>query len=533
MRVTPRMLAAQAQRELQAGLAAISRQQGLISAGKKFLAPSDDPAGAARSLTIRSRQAANVQFQRNVTAARTTLGTADQAMRAISEIVTQAREAAVQGASDNTDGLARQSLASTVNQLLETLVTLGNTRSSAGTFIFGGQESMVAPYTAARDTAGRITAVTPNPRGIDGETAAEISEGVTVPTTVSGTAIFGAHADPTQAFDVLMRLRDSLDGQPLLTFRADVTSGGAADAGAYAGIAGAADLEITGPRGTAFVTPTAAGDDAVSYSGNASSAIAAAARINQAALATGVTATATSARITYSAGSFASDATLDGLTAGNILVINGQSITGAVAGATAAERRDALVALINTQLGATGVAASAVPGGDAFTLTAADGRNISIETDATVTPASANAVLFGFAAGLTGTGAATSVVARGGVQLAAEAPVGVKVASGAGLQSQMSGQGTTGIQASLDELSAALDRVLTPATVVGARLAWVGLLDERLQGESVQLASNLSSVEDIDIAKAAIDLQQLQIFYEGALASSARIVQLSLLNFLK
>src|SRR5262249_21979440 len=197
------------------------------------------------------------------------------------------------------------------------------------------------------------------------------------------------------------------------------------------------------------------------------------------------------------------------------------------------ERRDALVALINAQSGATGVVASAVPGGDAFALTAADGRNISLETDGTTTAASVNATFFGFVTGLTGTGAATAVVARGGVQLTSSAPVTVTPATGSPLNGQMSGQGTTGLQTALTDITTVLDRVTGPATLVGTRLAWLGLMDGRLSDESLNLSGDLSRIEDLDVAKAASDLQQLQTFYQGALASGATIMQVSLLNFLK
>jgi flagellar hook-associated protein 3 FlgL len=532
MRVTPSMMSAQVQRELQAALAAIAHQQELLSSGRRILAPSDDPGGAAQAVAIRSRQAATAQFQNNVAAAKAALSAGDSALRSIVEVVIQAQEAAVQGASDTNDDLARQSIGANVNQLLETLVTLANSRSGTGTFLFGGQESTTAPYTVTRDASGQITAVAPNPRGIDGSTPAEVGEGVTVPTMVSGTAIFGAATDPTYAFDVLIRLRDNLNGERLLSFQPDVGPAGTANPNAYSGIASATDLQIGGPAGTAFVAPTVAGDDIVSYSGNSSSAIAAAAKINLLTPTTGVTATVTKAQVTYSTGTFANDITLDG-TAGKTLVVNGTSILGAVSGTTAAERRDALVALITAQGAATGVAASAVPGSDAFTLTAADGRNISIETDATVTATSVNADFFGFTTGLTGTGAATSVVARGGVQLTASAPVSVTPATGSVLASQMSGQGTTGLQAALGDLSSVLDRVVGPSTLVGTRLSWLGLLEERLANESLGLASDLSRIEDLDVAKAATELQQLQTFYEGALASGAKLLQLSLLDFLK
>ena len=58
MRVTQSMMSAQVQRELQAALAAIARQQERISSGRRILVPADDPAGAAQAVAIRSRQAA-------------------------------------------------------------------------------------------------------------------------------------------------------------------------------------------------------------------------------------------------------------------------------------------------------------------------------------------------------------------------------------------------------------------------------------------------------------------------------------------
>ncbi len=49
-----------------------------------------------------------------------------------------------------------------------------------------------------------------NPRGIDGAHLAELADGVTLSTSVSGTGAFGATTDPTYAFDVLIDLRDAL-----------------------------------------------------------------------------------------------------------------------------------------------------------------------------------------------------------------------------------------------------------------------------------------------------------------------------------
>jgi len=262
----------------------------------------------------------------------------------------------------------------------------------------------------------------------------------------------------------------------------------------------------------------------VSAVGNSTSAIATAVKINAATATTGVTATVTQAQIAYTTGTFANDITLDG-TAGKKLVINGTSVTGAVSGASAAARRDALVTLINAQVSGVVAAASGTAG---FTLTAADGRNISMQTDATVTGTSANANFVGYTTGLT----SEVVVARGGITLTAArdfTSTAAQTPSG-----QIGGTGAAAsVQRALDELSTALERAMVPATTAGTRLNWLELIEARLRDEAMLVASNLSRIEDLDFVKAVEDLKQIQMFYEAGLASSARILQQSLLNFLK
>lgn len=528
MRVTQRLLNDRTLADLQTALEALERQQRLVSSGRRIGEPSDDPAGAAQAVTVRSRQALNEQFQRNVAEARSALTLADSVLQSVRDTMDRAREAAVQGANGTNDAVARRSIGDHVDQLLEALVSLANSRGGRGEYIFGGQESLAAPYRATRDAGGRITAVEVNARGIDAATPAEVAEGVTVATGVSGTAVFGAPTDPANAFDVLVRLRDDLYGLKSLALEPDVTTTGAVSPSAFLGIDAADDLAIAGPRGSAAVALTAAADDPRSSAGAATSAIALAARINAGAAETGVTATVTRAVVTYRDGTFGSDLTLDG-SAGRTLVINGQSIAGSVSGETPAARRDALVALINAASDATGITAAAVPGTDDFALVAEDGRNIAIETDDTLTGTSVNATVFGFARGLTG----PAVVARGGVRLAAGGEIAMTVAPDGGLADQVRGEGTTGLQASLDALTQVLDRATVPSTLVGTRLGWLDLVENRLGDESVVLARTRSRIEDLDFARAVQDLKQIQTAYEAAMAAAARLLQRSLLDFLR
>lgn len=231
MRVTPSMVNARVLHDLQRTLAALAKEQARLSSGRRLLTPSDDPAAAARSLTLRARRGAVAQFLANVAEARSRLSRADSLLRDVAEVLIQARETAIQGANDTQDALARKSLAAKMDQLLESLLGLALARDGRGEHLFAGQEVTREPYTPSRDpVSGRITAVIANPRGIDGERPVEVAEGLTVASSVGGSAIFGevAGSETPHAFEVLIRLRDALDQNDGAAARALLTELGAA-----------------------------------------------------------------------------------------------------------------------------------------------------------------------------------------------------------------------------------------------------------------------------------------------------------------
>jgi flagellin-like hook-associated protein FlgL len=342
--------------------------------------------------------------------------------------------------------------------------------------------------------------------------------------------VYGAPADATYAFDVLIRLRDSLESNrpgvlQALALAADLTGGGAANPAAFQGIDGATDLRIDGPLGGAFVRLTAGGDDTVSTAGNATSAIALAAAINAATAATGVAAVATAATFVVPG----SAELFDDITLGpGDLVINGQSVqvTLAAGAGNNALNRDTFIAAVNALAATTGVVAAAGPG-SGITFTAADGRNIAIRTAAGSGDGSVADEILGFAGPL----AADTVVARGGVQLSA---AGVFTTTEANAADEIAGEGrASGVGVALEDLGGALERMLGPQTLVGARLNWIGLVEERLGGESVSLAGARSRLEDLDVPAAVQEYEQMKLFYEAALASSAGLIRTSLLDFLR
>jgi len=89
------------------------------------------------------------------------------------------------------------------------------------------------------------------------------------------------------------------------------------------------------------------------------------------------------------------------------------------------------------------------------------------------------------------------------------------------------------IRAEIDNVAIARERVTSAGLLLGTRLAWLDTLESRLGDEAVSLATSLGAVEDADMVKAISDMNQIQTFYEGGLASGARLLQQSLLDFLR
>lgn len=85
----------------------------------------------------------------------------------------------------------------------------------------------------------------------------------------------------------------------------------------------------------------------------------------------------------------------------------------------------------------------------------------------------------------------------------------------------------------LAELDSQMDNVLKERADLGARMNRMELSISRLDGLEVSTTSLLSNEEDIDIAKVMIDLKTEENVQRAALSIGARIIQPSLVDFLR
>jgi flagellar hook-associated protein 3 FlgL len=89
------------------------------------------------------------------------------------------------------------------------------------------------------------------------------------------------------------------------------------------------------------------------------------------------------------------------------------------------------------------------------------------------------------------------------------------------------------LSADLAAVDAAQDRISTAQATVGARSSRVAKAEDLNTTRSLTLSAQLGSIEDVDIAKATMELSAQQLGYQAALAVTAKVLQPTLMDFLR
>jgi flagellin len=389
--VNTNIQALNAQNNLTKSGSLLSKAMTRLSSGLRVNSAADDAAGLAISTRLASQIRGLSQAIRNANDGVAILQTAEGALNEITSITTRIKELSVQSATGSNSASDRTSLNNEVQSLISEVTRI------------------------AVQTKFGTTAL------MDGSFNVQFQVGVNAGETV-GAAVANYRASSLSA---------SVASQAL-TFQAAVTNVGAADANTYTGVGTTTTLQVSGPKGVAFARVAVAGDDTASYMENTKSAIATSKVINEISSQTGVTASVTAATFTTTdAAQFTNDINLDGSSANKTVKINGQQVTVNLNGGSVAADRQLFIDAVNSQVSGVTAATSGTAG---LTLTAADGRNISVVAAGTGANV-AGGEIFGF----TTTVAAEKVLARGGLTLQA----GGSITSTFLTSAQVGGDGTT------------------------------------------------------------------------------------------
>lgn len=163
--------------------AELAKTQQQVATGDRILAPSDDPAAATRILELNQAIDNNNQFQRNADVADARLGVEEAVLTSFTDQLQRVRELAVQANNDTLTPEDRDSIATEVREILDSLLQIANTKDSNGEYIFGGYQTGTEPF--SHDGMGNFTYA-----GDQGQRMLQIGSSAQVAIGDSGSDVF-------------------------------------------------------------------------------------------------------------------------------------------------------------------------------------------------------------------------------------------------------------------------------------------------------------------------------------------------------
>lgn len=85
----------------------------------------------------------------------------------------------------------------------------------------------------------------------------------------------------------------------------------------------------------------------------------------------------------------------------------------------------------------------------------------------------------------------------------------------------------------LDEIDVHLDNMLTELSSNGARQNQIDSAQDVISANQITAKTRLGAIQDVDLAQIILDLQSQEVAYQGALGAAAKVLQPTLLDFLR
>jgi flagellar hook-associated protein 3 FlgL len=177
-------------------MSALAKLQEQVSTGSTINRTSDDPTTAYQILGLNSQTKSLGNYIDNISNLSDILQASSTSIEAMSSSILEAKTIISQASSGTYDEQTRQRTAQQINDILEQLVLLANSKR-LNQYIFSGSNSQVAPYAVER-TDGKITSV--NYQGGSEDRNIEIAPGVQSNIFYVGDELFRSNSPQTPQF---------------------------------------------------------------------------------------------------------------------------------------------------------------------------------------------------------------------------------------------------------------------------------------------------------------------------------------------
>ena len=177
-----------------------------IATGKKVTKPSDDPVSFSSISILKSRQARLEQYDKTSQDLTQRFSTEDSVLTQVNNILTRVQELTVQASNDTYSASDRKAISAEVQNLNDELVSLANTKTTDGSYLFAGYQANQQPFS----TASGLTTY----HGDTGRLSLTIADNTEMEVSSSGHEVFMAvKTGPTatkSVFEIVQSITDKL-----------------------------------------------------------------------------------------------------------------------------------------------------------------------------------------------------------------------------------------------------------------------------------------------------------------------------------
>ncbi len=174
-----------------------------IASGRRVVNPSDDPQAASRAVGVDQSRAVTQQYADARVSARNSLAQTESVLNSVSDAITSARTLMVQAASDTLSDADRQSVASELRGIYETVIGQANATDGNGRHLFGGYQDSTEPFVRTVDGIDYVGDANTREQRIDASRLMKVTEnGEAIFRSVASGAGYVAEADPGNAGSV-------------------------------------------------------------------------------------------------------------------------------------------------------------------------------------------------------------------------------------------------------------------------------------------------------------------------------------------
>lgn len=492
----------------------LNKTQQQLATGQRILTPSDDPAGASRALDLMQAVAVNYQYQSNIDAARTRLNLEESTLRNVNSLLQNVRTLAVQANNNTLSNSDRSSIAIEIRQRLDELLSLANTQDESNGYLFSGYKGQTQPFTRAANNSYIYN-------GDQGQRFLQIGPTRQVAVDDSGTAIFQSIRNGNGTFTTLDNAANTGSG----VINAGTVSG-AYIPDTYTLIMG----HQTGVVGGAIGLVDAGTDDTLQYELRINGTL-----IYTAAEGSSRTQAELADDITAQSGTTGVRAYVDG---GKLYLAN---IT---PGAQAITVQETLTGASETGDTVTGYFGSALTGisNPSNTITFSGAANSYVVTNLAGTVQSSGTYQAGASINFSGVQTSVAGIPNNGDQFTISSSANQDIFTtlqnmAVALETPVNSpagqaRANNAMSRTLTDIDQAMNSILVAISGIGARINAIDSQQNVNDAYTLQLRQTLSTVQDVDYASAASQLNTQLLALQAAQQSFVKVQNLSLFNYL-